>query len=117
MFQKSVSQLDARLMSDGSRTAARGYGGFGASLRGPPPHRGSPRGRASSWGENGGNRDYRIVEPGETLVLAAIDGPGSIDHLWFALEPANDAHPASDEHEPAMLRELVLAISWDGEPE
>lgn len=104
-------------MGDAHDTAAAGYGGFGSSLRDLPRLRNSRRGRISSWDETGGNRDYRVVEPGETLVLAAIDGAGSIDHLWFALEPANDAPPAADEHEPAMLRELVLAISWDWEPE
>ena len=94
-----------------------GYGPFGSSLRDLPRLRTSARGRVSSWDPTGANRDYRIVAPGETLALADIAGAGAIDHLWFTVQSAADAHVASDEHEPSLLRELVLSIWWDGEPE
>ena len=35
-------------------------------------------GRCSSWETNGRNSDAWWVEPGETVVLADITGPGAI---------------------------------------
>jgi len=42
------------------------------------------------------------VEPGETIVLADIDGPGSIQHIW--LTTAN-----------LRWRDMILRIYWDGQ--
>ncbi|WP_203453405.1 glycoside hydrolase family 172 protein [Jiangella aurantiaca] len=39
--------------------------------------------RVSSWDQTGGNEDAFVVMPGETAVLADIEGPGCITHLWF----------------------------------
>ncbi|HTW98531.1 MAG TPA: glycoside hydrolase family 172 protein [Acidimicrobiales bacterium] len=43
----------------------------------------------------------RRIEPGERLEIAAIEGPGVIEHVWLATRAE-------------MWRSLVLRISWDG---
>ncbi|HNT33416.1 MAG TPA: DUF2961 domain-containing protein [bacterium] len=61
--------------------------------------------RVSSWDTSGRNRDSWRIEPGESRVLAEIDGPGVISHIWFTIS-------SPDKH---YLRKLLLRIFWDGE--
>ncbi len=63
--------------------------------------------RASSSDPNwrSGNADARPIEPGGTLVLADLKGPGVITHIWNTI-----AHDA-----PFYSRLLTLRIYWDGE--
>jgi hypothetical protein len=56
-------------------------------------------GRASSWQHNGRNSDAWWIEPGETVTLADIRGPGRITHLWMT--QANH------------YRECLIKITWD----
>lgn len=49
------------------------------------------------------NGDARPIEPGGELVLADVEGPGIISHLWFTCN-------AKD---PFYGRSLVLACYWD----
>ncbi|MBM3498023.1 MAG: DUF2961 domain-containing protein, partial [Armatimonadetes bacterium] len=51
-----------------------------------------------------GNGDARAIEPGQTLTLGELTGPGIIQHLWFTV--------ASDD--PHYPRNLTLRIYWDG---
>lgn len=60
--------------------------------------------RVSSYDVSGRNRDYWIIEPGETKTLAEIDGPGCITHIWM-----------TQGGRPFLYREVVLKIYWDGE--
>lgn len=39
--------------------------------------------RVSSWDQKGLNEDAFVVLPGETMLLADLEGPGAITHLWF----------------------------------
>lgn len=51
------------------------------------------------------NADAFRIDPGETVVLAELEGPGEIRHIWFTLSSrSNFRYP----------RELVLRIYWDG---
>ena len=52
-----------------------------------------------------GNGDARPIAPGETLVLAELEGPGVIGHLWNTI--------AAEERGYSRL--LVLRMYWDGE--
>lgn len=61
--------------------------------------------RASSWDRSGGNDDRLHIQPGETALLADIQGPGCIKHIWVTI--------ACDE--PDYLRKIVLRAWWDGE--
>ena len=60
--------------------------------------------RVSSYDRTGGNRDSIAIEPGKTAVLAEIDGPGAIHHIWTTIAA-----------EPFYGRKIVLRIYWDGE--
>lgn len=52
-----------------------------------------------------GNNDARPIEPGGTLTLATLDGPGEIVHIWCTI-----AHDA-----PFYSRLLTLRMYWDDE--
>jgi hypothetical protein len=61
--------------------------------------------RASSWDRTGGNKDFLVVQPGETATLSDVEGPGCINHIWCT-------HRCAQEH---YLRRLVVRMWWDGE--
>lgn len=62
------------------------------------------RGRISSWDGTGGNRDFWIINPGESRVLAELRGPGAVRHIWMTTMSREDAY----------LRKHVLRMYWDG---
>ena len=39
--------------------------------------------RASSWDQTGRNEDNWLIMPGESVMLAEIEGPGCITHIWM----------------------------------
>ncbi len=50
------------------------------------------------------NGDARSIEPGQTLILADIEGPGIISHLWFTVGASHPFYPSM----------LTLRAYWDG---
>ena len=44
--------------------------------------------RVSSWDRSGGNADYLVIPPGESAVLADIEGAGCINHIWCTNNPS-----------------------------
>lgn len=50
------------------------------------------------------NGDARPIGPGETLVLADVEGPGVISHIWCTVGA----------WDPFYGRSLVLRMYWDG---
>ena len=60
--------------------------------------------RISSYDTTGGNRDAIAIEPRETAVLADIEGPGAIHHIWVTISA-----------EPFYGRKIILKMYWDGE--
>jgi hypothetical protein len=60
--------------------------------------------RVSSYDRGGGNRDSIVIGPGKAAVLAEIQGPAAIDHIWVTIAA-----------EPFYGRKIVLRIYWDGE--
>ena len=56
-------------------------------------------GRSSSWDTTGRNKDWWRVEPGQSVVLADIRGPGCITHIWMTQQN--------------HYRECLLRITWD----
>lgn len=61
--------------------------------------------RITSADAPGRNRDWRVLEPGETLVLADIKGPGCIVHF-------RDNVTSREKHH---LQINILRMYWDGE--
>lgn len=62
--------------------------------------------RISSWDQSGGNNDrVENIAPGESLVLADIEGSGIINHIWITI-----AKP------PHLLdrNNIILKMYWDG---
>ncbi len=51
------------------------------------------------------NGDSKSIEPGATLVLAEMDGPGEITHFWNTVSSPD----------PFYGRSLVLRFYWDGQ--
>lgn len=65
--------------------------------------------RASSSDPNwrSGNDDARSIPPGETLVVADLEGPGVIQHIWFTIGAQDFRYG----------RSLTLRMYWDGQEE
>ncbi len=61
--------------------------------------------RASSWDQKGGNRDFIFIGSKQTKVLADIDGPGIINHIYFV----------SILQHPKDFRAAVIKMYWDNE--
>lgn len=72
----------------------KGKGGMAASGLGP-----SRKGRPC----------LRDIKSGETVVLAEIDGPGILNHIWMTVTDK------TTEADCFVLRDLVLRMYWDGE--
>jgi hypothetical protein len=81
------SGLDSRAVTFENPTGARGAGGSTHGGR-----KGAPN---------------RRVRAGERVVLADLEGPGIVRHLWLTVPPAP----------PERLRALVLEVFYDDEPE
>lgn len=56
--------------------------------------------RESTWDRRGANDDWWEIAPGETRVLAELEGPAVITHLWLTSMPGG-------------LRDVLLRITWD----
>lgn len=64
--------------------------------------------RASSYDTTGANDDGNWqdkIEPGDTRVIGALEGPGIITHLWITIASRETYH----------LKKIVLRMYWDGE--
>ncbi|MCA9417464.1 MAG: DUF2961 domain-containing protein, partial [Candidatus Omnitrophica bacterium] len=61
-------------------------------LRNEQTHRTSSS-DANDW--QNGNADARPIDPGDTLTLAEMDGPGEIRHLWFTISAEDPDYPQS----------------------
>jgi len=76
--------LDSRAITFENPTGARGAGGTARGGR-----KGSPN---------------RIIQPGESVQLADIEGPGTVRHLWMTFPPAP----------PEVMRALWMDVRYDG---
>lgn len=79
--------LDSRAVTFENPDGARGAGGTVAGGR-----KGAPS---------------RTIEPGERVVLADLDGPGTIRHVWMTFPPAP----------PETMRGLYAEVFYDGASE
>ncbi|NSJ28122.1 DUF2961 domain-containing protein, partial [Blautia glucerasea] len=61
--------------------------------------------RESSYDRTGGNRDFVVVPPKETKVIADIRGAGIIKHIWITTRC----------YEPQYLRKIIIEMYWDDE--
>jgi len=62
--------------------------------------------RISSYDRSGGNNDrFENIAPGETRVLAEIQGAGTINHIWITISPEAPELNRSD---------IILRMYWNG---
>ena len=87
-----LSDAESRSCSAENPTGAKGQGG-----RHVDPEHGPSRDLGSGWKV----RPCVGVAPGETLVLADVDGPGAVQQIWMT--------PTGDH------RFTILRFYWDGE--
>jgi hypothetical protein len=96
--------------------------------------------RVSSWDQRGRNQDYWTTAAHETRVLADLDGPGQITHIWMTqfcrqtlgpglLDPydTDTTAPVMEIHnalgvnyeapDPDYYRKVLIRITWDDETE
>ncbi|MEW6742521.1 MAG: glycoside hydrolase family 172 protein [Planctomycetota bacterium] len=62
--------------------------------------------RCSSFDRSGGNTDWVVIEPGGRHVMAEIDGPACIKHIWCTNGLAHDRD---------AMRSCMLRMWWNGE--
>lgn len=74
----------------------------------PTGARGSAGSASSNLGPGRKGRAYLPLPAGDTLTLAAIDGPGVIRHIWITVPETTPAGAF-------VLRDLVLRMYWDDE--
>jgi len=89
-----LSSAKSRSISAENPTGEKGKGGMAEDGTGASHARGLGRG----WKISPSKR----VAPGETLLLADIEGAGAIQQVWIT--PAN-----------VRWRDLILRIHWDGQ--
>jgi len=90
-----LSPAQSRSISAENRTGGKGKGGR------------ATEGTGAYWSRDLG-QGWKVspsipLTSGSTTVLADIDGPGAIQHIWMTVE------------DPARWRQLVLRIFWDRE--
>jgi len=61
--------------------------------------------RSSSWDQSGGNRDFIVIDAGQSTVIAQMQGPGAVRHIWMTI--------ASEDR--YSLRKTLIRAWWDNE--
>ena len=76
-------------------------------------------GRASSWDQSGRNKDYWLLKPGSTAVLAELQGPGAITHMWLTsfcrrhLGPSIQVPELHADVAPVTEMENAIGVNWE----
>jgi len=65
------------------------------------------RRRISSYDASGGNHDWIDIEPREKVVIAEVNDPGCITHIWCTISCKSRYY----------LRNIILRMYWDNEKE
>ncbi len=94
-----LSDAKTRSITPENRTGEKGKGGM-ATLE-----TGSAKYAARELGQKWKVNPYLNVKENETVVLAEIDGPGAIQHIWITQAGRNFRD----------LRSSILRFYWDGE--
>lgn len=75
--------------------------------------------RASSWDQTGRNKDYWLIDPGQTVTLAEIEGPGCINHIWMTSFCRNIIGPSIQDPvlgsnvAPVTEMENAIGVNWE----
>ena len=99
MFFAGISMLGCSASTGFSSFPTDGLAGLARVLPGKTMRSSSC---APDWVNT--NIDARIIEAGETLEIANLEGPGMINHIWSTMVIGELFHP----------RLLVIRMYWDG---
>jgi hypothetical protein len=73
--------------------------------------------RSSSWDQSGRNKDNWVVAPGVSVVLADIEGPGCITHIWMTqscrITPGPGLIPPDLVGVPMLEIHNALGVNWE----
>lgn len=64
--------------------------------------------RESSYDRTGGNKDFFVLHPSETLTLFDKKQPGKINHIWMTMVSIGG-------DEEYLYRKVLLRMYWDDE--
>ena len=69
---------------------------------------------ADPGGGNNGRKERpnKLLEPGERIVLADLEGPGTVTHFWLTV-----GAPYPNDADPAFLRRQTLEVFYGGRTE
>ncbi|MGE3194117.1 MAG: glycoside hydrolase family 172 protein [Microbacteriaceae bacterium] len=76
-------------------------------------------GRASSWDQSGRNKDYWLIAPGTSAVLADLEGPGALTHIWFTtfcrrvIGPSIQDPGMHADVAPVTEMENAIGVNWE----
>ncbi len=98
-----LSGAQTRSISPENFTGERGKGGMAIPDPDAPRNTANASHAASTLGQGWKVNPYINLGPGETAVLADIDGPGAIQQIWMT--------PTGE------WRKTIIRIYWDGETE
>ena len=90
-----LSKAETRSICAENLKGEKGKGGMAKIGEGTASH------AARDLGQGWKVQPYLRLKAGDTLILADIEGPGAIQHIWMTV--------------PTPWRELILRIYWDGE--
>ncbi|MBI3971029.1 MAG: DUF2961 domain-containing protein [Chloroflexi bacterium] len=68
--------------------------------------------RFSSWDQTGRNQDAWLIDAGQTITLAEIEGPGCITHIWMT-QSCQRLFADRLVTDPDYYRKVLLKIYWD----
>lgn len=92
-----LSGARTRSIGPENPTGGKGMGGM-ATLK-----NGTAAGAARDLGQGWKVNPYILIKPGQTVTLARISGPGSIEHIWMTIT--------------GNWRLSILRMYWDNEPD
>jgi len=92
-------------------------GPFGGLLASLTKARDARTARVSSWDQTGRNQDAWTILPGQTAVLADLQGPGCITHIWMTQRTSQIVGPDWQVPDPDYYRKVLLRMYWDDQEE
>jgi len=96
-----LSNAQTRSISPENFTGEKGKAGMAKLEDKSTPNKANAANQARELGQGWKVNPYIIIEPGTTFVLAEIDGPGAIQHIWMT--------PTGNR------RFSIIRIYWDDE--
>lgn len=96
-----ISNAETRSISPANFTGEKGKGSMAVPKDNRTRNVNNASWAARDLGEGWKVNPYIIIEPGETITIAEMDGPGAIQHIWMT--------------PTGVWRYTIIRMYWDGE--